>query len=95
MKQQHKTKELTKTQQFVQVAVTMELVVRLILAIVLELVTLMLPVQLVSETQQHCTLTQLLAVCTSACENGGSCIGPETCDCSVTGYTDATCSTRK
>jgi hypothetical protein len=32
-------------------------------------------------------------VCTSPCNNGGTCSAPDTCDCTNTGYTGPTCST--
>nr|CAD7452833.1 unnamed protein product [Timema tahoe] len=38
--------------------------------------------------------TRVLAVCSGSCQNGGSCIGPDSCEC-LTGYTGPTCQTVK
>ncbi|XP_019648028.1 PREDICTED: SCO-spondin-like [Branchiostoma belcheri] len=34
-----------------------------------------------------------IAICSQGCNNGGSCVGPNTCDCAGTGYTGDTCHT--
>ncbi|XP_066302813.1 mucin-6-like [Branchiostoma lanceolatum] len=34
-----------------------------------------------------------IAICSQGCGNGGSCVGPNTCDCTGTGYTGDTCDT--
>ena len=38
--------------------------------------------------------SDLLAICNNACQNGGVCIAPNTCDCTGTNYSGALCTIR-
>ena len=74
----------------------MVVLVQALVHVVVHRLTLVQDVQYVSSNghfQHRIVIVFYLAVCVSACQNGGTCSAPNTCTCPAT-YTGATCTTR-